>query len=268
MGVEKTLLLQFEHNFIMIRLFIPPESISSNSITIVNDQSRYLSLVLRVQPGNNITVLDGQGYNYDCKLETVHKKEVVAKILNKTPYSVESPVSIVLAQGLPKADKMNLIIQKSTELGVRCIAPLITEHSQVRYTEKVGRWRKIALSASQQSGRDRIPDIYDPIDFDKFISKKFSLLEKGLDRKLPLKCLIFSEGENDRNLKKVLSEIKNEAHKIILLIGPEGGFSKKEVTAAVDNGFIEVSLGPRILRTETAPLAALSIIQYELGDIN
>jgi 16S rRNA (uracil1498-N3)-methyltransferase len=252
----------------MIRLFIPPESISSNSITIVNDQSRYLSLVLRVQPGNNITVLDGQGYKYDCKLETVHKKEVVAKILNKTPYSVESPVSIVLAQGLPKADKMNLIIQKSTELGVRCIAPLITEHSQVRYTEKVGRWRKIALSASQQSGRDRIPDIYDPIDFDKFISKKFSLLEKGLDRKLPLKCLIFSEGENDRNLKKVLSEIKNEAHKIILLIGPEGGFSKKEVTAAVDNGFIEVSLGPRILRTETAPLAALSIIQYELGDIN
>jgi 16S rRNA (uracil1498-N3)-methyltransferase len=252
----------------MIRLFIPPESISSNSITIVNDQSRYLSLVLRVQPGNNITVLDGQGYKYDCKLETVHKKEVVAKILNKTPYSVESPVSIVLAQGLPKADKMNLIIQKSTELGVRCIAPLITEHSQVRYTEKVGRWRKIALSASQQSGRDRIPDIYDPIDFDKFIAKKFSLLEKGLDRKLPLKCLIFSEGENGRNLKKVLSEIKNESHQIILLIGPEGGFSKKEVTVAVDNGFVEVSLGPRILRTETAPLAALSIIQYELGDIN
>ena len=252
----------------MIRLFIPPESISSNTITIVNDQSRYLSLVLRVQPADKITILDGQGYKYDCILVTVHKKEVVAKILSKAPYSVESPVSIILAQGLPKADKMNLIIQKSTELGVRSIAPLITEHSQVRHTEKLGRWRKIALAASQQSGRDRIPDIYDPIDFDKFIARKSSLLEKWHDRKLPLKCLIFSEREKDRNLKKVLSEIKNEAHHIILLIGPEGGFSKKEVTAAVDNGFVEVSLGPRILRTETAPLAALSIIQYELGDIN
>ncbi len=252
----------------MTRIFLPPEELTSNQISITGDNARHLSLVLRIQPGEQIVIFDGQGYKYECTITQTHKKEVIAVIDARKACSVESPVSIILAQGLPKADKMNLIIQKSTELGIRSIIPLITEHSQVRYTEKVERWKKIALSASQQSGRDRIPDIYDPIDFDKFIARKSSLLEKWHDRKLPLKCLIFSQREKDRNLKKVLSEIKNEAHHIILLIGPEGGFSKKEVTAAVDNGFVEVSLGPRILRTETAPLAALSIIQYELGDIN
>lgn len=252
----------------MTRIFLPPEELQSDNIVITGTNARHLSLVLRIQPGKKIVIFDGQGYKYECTITQAHKKKVIAVIDAKKECSVESPVSIILAQGLPKADKMDLIIQKSTELGVRSIAPLITEHSQAGYTEKVKRWRKIALSASQQSGRDRIPDIYDPIDFDIFIAKKFSLLEKGYDLKLPFKGLIFSEGENDRNLKQVLSEIKNEVHHIIILIGPEGGFSKKEVTAAVDNGFVEVSLGPRILRTETAPLTALSIIQYELGDIN
>jgi len=251
----------------MTRIFLPPEELKSDKIAIKGDNARHLSLVLRIQPGEQVVIFDGQGYKYECTVIYAHKKEVIAVIDAKTACSVESPVSIILAQGLPKADKMDLIIQKSTELGVRSIVPLVTEHSQVRYAEKVERWRKIALSASQQSGRDRIPDIYELIDFEKFIAGEFSLLEKGHEGKLPLQGLIFSEGENDRNLKQVLYEIKNATHRILLLIGPEGGFSKEEVTAAIDNGFVEVSLGPRILRTETAALAALSMIQYELGDM-
>jgi 16S rRNA (uracil1498-N3)-methyltransferase len=184
---------------------------------------------------------------------------------------------------------MDFIVQKSTELGVRRIIPLITERSQIRHTGKIDRWRKIALSASQQSGRDKIPEIDKPISFRNFIknqidkiippfSKRRQAAITGGKEKSTLSPpwekggeggflnIIFSEEHKDRNLKKVLTSFK-EIKNITLLIGPEGGFSKDEVTTAVERGFIETSLGPRILRTETAPITAISIIQYELGDV-
>jgi 16S rRNA (uracil1498-N3)-methyltransferase len=249
----------------MTRLFLPPENLQSEKILITGDQARYLSVVLRVKPGELITLFDGQGFRYDCKIIQSHKKEVVAERMSKEPFSLESPVSIILAQGLPKADKMDLIVEKSTELGVRSIIPLITEYSQVRHTEKVERWRKIAVSASQQSGRDRIPDILDPIGFLEYLTRISATL-KEVEGASTLSGIIFSEEKDGRNFKEILSDLRNIKN-IVLLIGPEGGFSKKEVSSAVRNGFTEVSLGPRILRTETAPIAALSIIQYELGDM-
>jgi 16S rRNA (uracil1498-N3)-methyltransferase len=265
----------------MIRLFLPPEKLSSEQITITDDQARYLSLVLRVKPGDPITIFDGLGFKYTCKILAVHKKEVIVEKIKKEEYSVESPVSIALAQGIPKGDKMNLIIQKSTELGIRKIIPLITERSQVRHTDKIVRWQKIALSASQQSGRDKIPEIDSPVEFKDFLNSIPPLrkgdtggsttqssppLEKGDEEGFYNKVIIFSEGHKNQDLKKVLSSFK-DVQQITLLIGPEGGFSKEEVTTAVKKGFIEASLGPRILRTETAPIAAISIIQYELGDL-
>ena len=123
----------------MTRLFVHPNNLQSEQIKITGDQARYLSVVLRVKPGEVITLFDGQGYRYECKIVQSHKKEVVAERLSKEPFSVESPVSIILAQGLPKSDKMDLIVEKATELGIRSITPLITEHSQVRHTEKVER---------------------------------------------------------------------------------------------------------------------------------
>ena len=139
----------------MTRLFLPPEKLTVNQIIISGDQARYLSLVLRIKPGDSLIVFDGSGYRYICKVLQTHKKEVVIEKIKKEPYSAESPVSISLAQGLPKSDKMDLIVQKSTELGVSKIFPIITERSQIRHTEKVERWRKIALSASQQCGREK-----------------------------------------------------------------------------------------------------------------
>lgn len=238
----------------MNRLFLPPEHITSKEIIITGENARYLSLVLRAQPGESVAILDGQGKRYICNILSVHKKEVRVEKIKEEYYSSESPISITLAQGLPKGDKMDLIVQKATELGVSKIIPLIAERSQIRTTEKASRWRKIALSASQQSGRDIVPEIEEPLKTDEFLSR--GIQHNGI---------IFSEIYNKRNLKETLLKIKDLKH-ITLLIGPEGGFSKDEITSAVENGFTEASLGPRILRTETAPIAAISIIQYELGD--
>jgi len=256
----------------MVRIILSPEYLISEKISIRGDQARHLALVLRARPGDPVTIFDGAGFKYNCKILQSHKKEVIAECISKEPYSTESPISITIAQGIAKGDKMDFIIQKSTELGVNKIIPLITERSQVRHTEKIGRWRKIALSASQQSGRDKIPNIEEPVSIDEFFSRLMtpsarSYIEDIKGVKLDNTALIIlSEEYKTRNLKQLLTGMEKISH-IILLIGPEGGFSKDEVNTAVDKGFIEVSLGPRILRTETAPLSALSIIQYELGDM-
>jgi len=155
----------------MIRLFLPPEKLSSEQIIINAEDARYLSSVLRVKPGDLITIFDGQGNRYICKINKIHKKEVIVEKIKKEAYSAESPLSIVLAQGIPKGDKMDFIVQKSTEIGVKKIIPLITERSQVQHTAKTERWRKIALSASQQSGREKIPDIEEAITFENFLKK-------------------------------------------------------------------------------------------------
>jgi 16S rRNA (uracil1498-N3)-methyltransferase len=237
----------------VIRLFLPREKLSSEQIIINGKDARYLSSVLRVRPGEPITIFDGQGNRYICNISEIHKKEVLVEKIKKEIYSTESPVSIVLAQGIPKGDKMDFIVQKSTELGVKKIIPLITERSQVRYTAKGERWRKIAVSASQQSGREKIPDVDESLSIKEFLSRN----QKGI---------IFSEEEKKQSLKKALKDFE-KSPTITLLIGTEGGFSHNELALAIDSGFISASLGPRIFRTETAAIAAVSIIQYEMGDM-
>jgi 16S rRNA (uracil1498-N3)-methyltransferase len=174
---------------------------------------------------------------------------------------------------MAKGEKMDLIVRKSTELGVSKIVPVITERSQVRHTHKTGRWRKIALSASQQSGRNVVPDVEEPILLSDFLERHIPPHARGYVEDIKGVSIdagtgiIFSEECQRGNLKKILSGMKG-IKQLTLLIGPEGGFSKDEVSSAAEHGFIEASLGPRILRTETAPIAALSIIQYELGDLS
>ncbi|MBI5196586.1 MAG: 16S rRNA (uracil(1498)-N(3))-methyltransferase [Nitrospirae bacterium] len=253
----------------MTRIFLPPEELASNQIKITGEQARYLSLVLRVTPGETITILDGAGRRYTCRIIQVHKKEVLAEKIKEELYSAESPISITLAQGLPKGEKMDLIIQKSTELGVKKIIPLITEHAEVRETGKLERWRKIALSAAQQSGREKIPEIESPVSLNEFLGKHETVIASpDISGRSNLKNsfgIIFSETEKNQTLKKVLKNFK-DCTDIAILIGPEGGFSHEEVTLAINSGVIPASLGPRILRTETAAITAMSILQYEMGD--
>lgn len=239
----------------MVRLFLPPESLSSKEITITDENARYLCNVLRIRPGESLMVLDGLGNRYLCRVLDVHKKGVIVERIERQRYSTESPLQIILAQGIPRGEKMEFIIQKTTELGVKRVIPLITDRSQIRHTEKVNRWRRIAISSAQQSGRTIVPEIEEPVYFDKFMRQ--GEIHKGI---------IFFEEEMEENLKKVLGEVKDEK-RIFLLVGPEGGFSDEEVDHAVQKGFIKASLGPRILRAETAAITALSIIQYELGDM-
>ena len=130
---------------------------------------------------------------------------------------------------------------------------------------KLERWKKIATSAAQQSGRDKVPEILEPVKLKQLLTPPALPLRKGRKKDGLLK-LILSESYNEQNLKDILNAEK-DIQQIFLLIGPEGGFSREEITSAVKNGFVEVSLGPRILRTETAPIATISIIQYELGDM-
>ena len=240
----------------MTRIFLSPEDISSDIVTITGDQARHLALVLRLKPSDMVSVLNGTGYEYECRIVSAHKKEIRAEVLSKAPYSAESPLSITIVQGISKGERMDIAVQKSTELGATRFIPVITERTQVKQTQKVERWRKIALSAAEQSGRDKILDIDEP-----------TQLEKFLDSITPVSAgIIFFEEKRERNLKEVLSGFKG-TKEITILIGPEGGFTKEEVATATEKGFIVASLGPRILRTETAPITALSIIQYELGDM-
>ncbi|MBI4687098.1 MAG: 16S rRNA (uracil(1498)-N(3))-methyltransferase [Nitrospirae bacterium] len=259
----------------MTCIFLPQEEITSNEIRIKGEQARHLS-VLRIKQGETIRIFDGKGNRYTSKVVSAHKKEFIVEIIEKEAFSAESPLSITLAQGMPKGDKMELIIQKAAELGVRTIVPVITEHADVRETAKLERWRKIALSASEQCGREKIPEVEEPVPFEKFLKNFPSPLfvKEGYQKSPPLKKgdeggflgIIFAEEQKERNLKQTLTNftgIKN----ITLLIGPEGGFSSTEVASAKEKGFLTASLGPRILRTETAAITALSIIQYELGDM-
>ncbi len=251
----------------MTRIFLPPEQLTSDEIVIDGSNARHLALVMRVKAGDSFEVLDGEGYTYQCTVKKTHKKEIIAQVIEKKLFSVESPVVITLAQGMARGEKMDLIIQKSIELGVHRIIPVVTERSQLRNTHKLERWRKIAISASQQSGRSRIPEILEPIPLTELCNSvnppSSPFAEDGKGEMLPL---ILSESCREQHLKHIL-QTDTDIKQITLLIGPEGGFSQKEINNAVDKGFSEVSLGPRILRTETAPIAAISIIQYELGDM-
>ncbi|HEW81009.1 MAG TPA: 16S rRNA (uracil(1498)-N(3))-methyltransferase [Nitrospirae bacterium] len=242
--------------FPMRRIFLPPEDITSDIVTITGDQARHLTLVLRVKPSDMISVMAGNGYEYKCRIVSVHKKEIRAEVISKAAYSAESPISITIAQGISKGERMDIAIQKSTELGAVRVVPVITERTQIKQANKTERWRRIALSAAQQSGRDKTPDIVGPTKLEEFLDS----IAPGSDG------IIFFEEKRERNLKEVLAGFK-KIKEITILIGPEGGFTKEEVAAATEKGFVVASLGPRILRTETAPITALSIIQYELGDM-
>lgn len=239
----------------MSRIFLPPEKLTEKSILINGDQARHLALVLRTEPGDTVTVLDGNGFRYVCKVTGVHKREITAEIVRIEPYTTESHLAITLAQGVPKGDKMDLIVQKSTELGVHTIIPVITERSQVRSTEKTERWRKIARAAAQQSGRNRIPEVSVPTSLDTFL--------KNHKR---VNGVILSEGEKTLSLKDTLSRFIGLSS-LSVFVGPEGGYSSDELNQAARNGFVPVSLGPRILRTETAAIAAVTIVQNSLGDM-
>jgi 16S rRNA (uracil1498-N3)-methyltransferase len=258
----------------MPKIFISNPSIKEDRISITGDKARYLSTVLRCKKGSELIVFDGVGNGLKTNILKADRKEIIAEVLENFAYNIESPLNLILVQGLPKGQKMDLIVQKTTELGVKEIMPLITERSQARETRKVERWQKIAEEASRQSGRSVVPVIHKPREFEQFLSG-VQLEGKG-DRETrrhgELKGFIFWE-EGGMPLKEASLRVSSSSFyrfpdsPVYFLIGPEGGFAKEEVFFAEEKGFIVTSLGKRILKAETAAISAITLIQFLLGDM-
>ncbi|MBU4310964.1 16S rRNA (uracil(1498)-N(3))-methyltransferase [bacterium] len=248
----------------MRRFFIEEKDIKENQVTIKGDEARHIAQVLRLEEKDKIKVFTGGGREYLTEIIQVNKKEVIGRILEESRLDTEPPIEITLLQGLPKSDKMDFIVQKVTELGVKRIIPVITQRTVVKLNEEKARarrnrWQRIALEAAKQSGRAIVPEVREVI---PFIQALDNLNRESLN-------LIPWEEETSTSLKEVLkrSRIQDPGSKITVFIGPEGGFTPEEVRAAKKKGAIPVSLGPRLLRTETAGLVTLAMVLYELGDM-
>ena len=243
--------------------FIKKNQLKENSVSITGELLKHLRDSLRIKKGEMMFCADEEGTKYAVLVTYAGKDLFIGEITERTGRQSEAAIFIHLVQAVPKGPKLDFIIQKTTELGINAITPVISERSVVRIEkeraeDKLRRWKKIALEAAQQSNRLDVPDIAPPISFHDYMAS----FKKG-----DLNLLLYEE-EKRMGIKEVLrgiQEAKSGVKTIILLIGPEGGFSQDEVETAVEAGFTPVSLGSQILRTETAPIVALSILQYEFG---
>lgn len=246
----------------MPKFFVKNNQINENTINIIGTDVNHITNVLRLKKDDEIKICNmDEGVNYNTKIIELSKENVKCSILEKIESNAEAGVHINILQGLPKAEKMELIIQKCTELGVKEITPVEMERCIVKLDSKTAskkqeRWQKIAEVAAKQSGRDKIPTINNVINI-KNICKM--LINYDI-------VLVPYENEKTVTLKEVLSKLPRKDLKIAIVIGPEGGFEEKEIQMLEQNNCKIVTLGNRILRTETVAIAMTSVILYELAD--
>lgn len=240
----------------MTRLFVEESLTLESEIELNEENSHYISQVLRMRAGEEVTVVDGNGLELLCEVSEISKKQVILKINEKRENATEPPYEITLFQCVSKGERMDLTVQKCTELGVSRIVPVLSERCIVKMNAKdskgkIDRWQKISLEAARQSGRGIVPKVEDPLS-----------LEKAYEDIENYDLTLFPwEDETGKGLKSALQSFRGK--KIAIFVGPEGGFSKEEADNAVKCGAVRVTLGPRILRTETAGAAVLAMILYE-----
>lgn len=245
----------------MHKFFINKDNIQGEKLLITGDDVNHIYKVLRLNTGDIILVCDGFGREYTSRIIEINKKEVMCEIISEFENLTEPPVKITLFQGLPKAQKMELIIQKGVEIGVYKIQPVITQRVVVKtegkdISSKLERWRRISEEAAKQSNRGIVPEVLEPITFEKAVAEV-----KNMDL-----SIIPYEKEKGNGLKKVLGD-NFQAKNIGIFIGPEGGFDELEIDYCIKNDVIPVTLGPRILRTETAGIVVSSMVLYDIGDM-
>lgn len=245
----------------MPRFFVDPSQIIDDHIYIHGGDVNHIRNVLRMKKGDELSVSDGQGQDYFCRIEQLDPDAIRLHIDNSWASYVELPVEVTLFQGLPKADKMELIIQKSVELGAFRIVPVVTERTIVRLDEKKAekkqkRWQQISESGAKQAGRGRIPQVGPMMTFQEALASA-----KRLDG-----CLIPYERAKGMAASRETIRGMKDCKRIGVFIGPEGGFSEKEIKEAMAAGAHPITLGRRILRTETAGLTMLSILMYEFEE--
>lgn len=249
----------------MHKFFTPKELINGDVAKIIGDDVKHIYKVLRISEGEKVTLNNCEGIEYLGKVISVSKQEVLIEILEKLEDNNESDIKIYLFQGLPKSQKMDLIVQKGTELGITEFIPTITHRVDVKLKgefKKLDRLNRIALEAAKQSKRSIIPKVSEPIEFNAV-----------LERINSLDLLIVPyENANNFGVKTLINELRKENNidsikNIGIFVGPEGGIEEDEIEKLKDKGAYIVTLGKRILRTETAGFVATSLIQYELSDL-
>lgn len=236
------------------RFFLPPDQIRAPEVLLKEEDANHVARVLRMREGDAIFVLDGLGTLYHVRLSSVDKRETRGEIVSQEAATGELPVPVTLVQGMPKGEKFDWILQKATELGVARIVPVITERSVVRLSadrsqDKVRRWQAIAKEAAEQCERAKVPVVEAPVELGAWLKAP---VPDGVAR---LACL---ERQGGVPLARALEGEPAQGYEIV--VGPEGGFSPAEVERLVASGARNVSLGGRILRSETASLAALAVM--------
>ncbi|MDD4169730.1 MAG: 16S rRNA (uracil(1498)-N(3))-methyltransferase [Desulfotomaculaceae bacterium] len=241
--------------------FISADQIEDNRVSLNGPDVIHITKVLRLRPGENLICMDGRGKSYLVEIEKFFMGEVICTVQKEIPAPAASPLRVTLVQGIPKGDKMDLIIQKGTELGVNLVIPLLCERTVVKLDEaktlmRLKRWQRIALEAAKQCRRIDVPEICRP----KGWEQVWTTLSPGAA------TLILWEEEVEYSFKEFFRQ-HPELKAINIFIGPEGGFTREEVERTRFHGVRPVTLGPRILRTETAGLAVLALVQYQWGDL-
>lgn len=247
----------------MHRFFVSDDSFQGENVVLKGQQAHQIRSVLRMSPGDHIIVLDNQGWEYEVMLETVGQNEITGQVIEQREATGEPAIQITLYQSLLKQDKFEWVLQKCTEVGVTRFVPLVTRRSVVRGRDaisstKLDRWRSIITEAAEQSGRGLIPELSPPIDFEDSLVNLAGFAC----------CLIASPQTQETGINKALQGgDRHTPRAIALFLGPEGGFTEEEVERCRASGAVTISLGRRILRTETAAVVAASLILYELGEM-
>ncbi len=241
----------------MPKFFFNKNDISRGQVQLFGEDEKHIKTVLRAREGEELTLCDGEGMDYQCRIVSL-ERGVLLDILSNEVCETEPKTKITLYQGLPKADKMELIIQKCVELGVDRIVAVSTERAIVKLdkkeSKKLERWQKIAEAAAKQSGRGKIPEIGQQV-----LKFKEAVVEaRELDG-----AIIPYEKEQETGIRQFVQGFQGES--IGVFIGPEGGFAEEEIALAQENGITPITLGKRILRTETAGMMTTALLLYELG---
>ncbi|MDQ0254346.1 16S rRNA (uracil1498-N3)-methyltransferase [Evansella vedderi] len=244
----------------MQRYFLNKSQFHEEYVMITGDVIKHIRRVMRMNEGDRIICCSEEGTCYICELSDVSDEQIQATILSEEKSVVELPIKVTIAHGLPKGDKLELVIQKGTELGANAFIPFEAERSVVKWDakkagKKVERWSKIAQEAAEQSHRQVCPNVWDVVKF-PLLLEKFNQFDTVL--------VAYEEAAKNDEKSHLVSELNkmNEGESLLFLFGPEGGFSDREIDLMKENGAVPCGLGPRILRSETAPLYGLSAISY------
>jgi 16S rRNA (uracil1498-N3)-methyltransferase len=245
----------------MARFFLPRSKIEGRRGSIAGAELEHLRRVLRLRPGDHIIAFDDSGWEHEAVIRALNDAQGELEILRSYQAERESPLAVTLAVALIKGDKMDYVVEKATELGVKAIAPFVSRYTVPKLNDRkavqrAGRWQKIALSAAKQCGRTCLPEVLPVCDYHELIGERGAAELK----------LFFWEREAEQTLKQVRDR-QAGLRSVFLVIGPEGGFTADEAEMARVRGYTTVHLGPRVLRAETAALTALSLVQYLWGDL-